>query len=280
MGNTLTIFDLDNTLIQGDSSTVWSQFMVREGLATQKGYLAREARLMADYDRGEMNIADYVALIQAPLAGIPKSDVDALVARCVREAILPRVYPQAWELIRRLRAEGEQMLIISASVSLLVQAVAAALEIDQALGIDVAMVDGGYSGEITGIPSYQQGKVARLAQWREAHPQYDGEVTFYTDSINDLPLCLHADRVRLVNPCPQLQAAGAGYGWNSGADKFFYRPVGSVVPVRISPVGRVRRQPPPGINAAPCLMLSPGGAALTGPTRCDRVRGPGRPGKA
>ncbi|MDQ6256014.1 HAD-IB family hydrolase [Klebsiella pneumoniae] len=195
MGNTLTIFDLDNTLIQGDSSTVWSQFMVREGLATQKGYLAREARLMADYDRGEMNIADYVALIQAPLAGIPKSDVDALVARCVREAILPRVYPQAWELIRRLRAEGEQMLIISASVSLLVQAVA------------------GYSGEITGIPSYQQGKVARLAQWREAHPQYDGEVTFYTDSINDLPLCLHADRVRLVNPCPQLQAAGAGYGW-------------------------------------------------------------------
>lgn len=177
MGNTLTIFDLDNTLIQGDSSTVWSQFMVREGLATQKGYLAREAQLMADYDRGEMNIGDYVALIQAPLAGIPKSDVDALVTRCVREAILPRVYPQAWELIRRLRAEGEQMLIISASVSLLVQAVAAALEIDQALGIDVAMVDGGYSGVIAGIPSYQQGKVARLAQWREAHPQYDGEVT-------------------------------------------------------------------------------------------------------
>ncbi len=69
------------------------------------------------------------------------------------------------------------------------------------------MVDGGYSGEITGIPSYQQGKVARLAQWREAHPQYDGEVTFYTDSINDLPLCLHADRVRLVN---SLSAAAGG----------------------------------------------------------------------
>lgn len=163
MGNTLTIFDLDNTLIQGDSSTVWSQFMVREGLATQKGYLAREARLMADYDRGEMNIADYVALIQAPLAGIPKSDVDALVARCVREAILPRVYPQAWELIRRLRAEGEQMLIISASVSLLVQAVAAALEIDQALGIDVAMVDGGYSGE-----SWGSSPSLRFAWWSAA----------------------------------------------------------------------------------------------------------------
>lgn len=89
MGNTLTIFDLDNTLIQGDSSTVWSQFMVREGLATQKGYLAREARLMADYDRGEMNIADYVALIRGAAGGIPKSDVDALVARCVRGRSCP-----------------------------------------------------------------------------------------------------------------------------------------------------------------------------------------------
>ena len=147
MGNTLTIFDLDNTLIQGDSSTVWSQFMVREGLATQKGYLAREARLMADYDRGEMNIADYVALIQAPLAGIPKSDVDALVARCVREAILPRVYPQAWELIRRLRAEGEQMLIISASVSLLVQAVAAALEIETICPLHGPVLTGGALAE-------------------------------------------------------------------------------------------------------------------------------------
>jgi phosphoserine phosphatase len=117
---------------------------------------------MADYDRGEMNIADYVALIQAPLAGIPKSDVDALVARCVREAILPRVYPQAWELIRRLRAE-EQMLIISASVSLLVQAVAAALEIDQALGIDVAMVDGGYTGSLPGSPAISRG---RWRVWR------------------------------------------------------------------------------------------------------------------
>ncbi|MCS6067040.1 HAD-IB family phosphatase [Klebsiella variicola subsp. variicola] len=147
-----------------------------------------------------MNIADYVALIRAPLAGIPKSDVDALVARCVREAILPPGLSAGVGAHSSSAGRGEQMLIISASVSLLVQAVAAALEIDQALGIDVEMVDGGYSGVIAGIPSYQQGKVARLAQWREAHPQYDGEVTFYTDSINDLPLCLHADRVRLVNP--------------------------------------------------------------------------------
>ncbi|WJV37921.1 HAD family hydrolase [Raoultella terrigena] len=213
MSNALTIFDLDNTLIKGDSSTVWSRFLVREGWISDPDYLAREAMLMADYDRGEMNIADYVALIQAPLIGIPQAEVDGLVARCVREEILPRVYPQAWEVIRTLRARGEQMLVISASVSLLVQAVSDELGIDQALGIDVEMADGGYTGVIAGTPSYQHGKVVRLAQWRQAYPQFAGEVTFYTDSINDLPLCLHADRVRLVNPCPQLAAANEEHRW-------------------------------------------------------------------
>ncbi|MFA7952750.1 HAD family hydrolase [Klebsiella oxytoca] len=213
MGKTLTIFDLDNTLIKGDNSTLWSRFMVREGWVNDADYLAREAMLMDDYDRGEMNIADYVALIQAPLVGVAKQDVDALLARCVREEIMPRVYPQAWDLIRTLQAKGEQILVISASVSLLVQAVAAQLGIEQALGIDVEMVDGGYSGVIAGTPSYQQGKVVRLEQWLAAHPACSGEVTFYTDSINDLPLCLRADRVRLVNPCPQLTAANAQHQW-------------------------------------------------------------------
>ena len=213
MAKNLTIFDLDNTLIKGDSSTVWIRFLVREGWVSDPAYLAREATLMDDYDRGEMNIADYVALIQAPLIGVPKPEVDSLLARCVREEIVPRVYPQAWDLIRTLQAGGEQMLVISASVSLLVQAVAAELGIEQALGIDVEMADGCYSGVIAGTPSYQQGKVVRLAQWRQAHPAYSGEVTFYTDSINDLPLCLHADHVRLVNPCPQLAAANASHNW-------------------------------------------------------------------
>lgn len=213
MSNNLTIFDLDNTLIKGDSSTVWSRFLVREGWVSDPAYLARETLLMDDYDRGEMNIADYVALLQAPLSGVPQVEVDALVARCVREEIVPRVYPQAWDLLQTLRAQGEQMLVISASVSLLVHAVAKVMGIEQALGIDVEMADGGYSGVIAGTPSYQQGKVVRLAVWQQSHPEYSGEVTFYTDSINDLPLCLHADHVRLVNPCPQLTAANARHQW-------------------------------------------------------------------
>ena len=213
MSNTLTIFDLDNTLIEGDSSTLWSRFLVREGWVSDPEYLAREALLMADYDRGEMNIADYVAHTQSPLSGVPMAEADRLVARCVREVILPRVYPQAHQLVQALREQGEQLLIISASVSLLVRAVALELGIDQSLGIDVELADGCYTGVIAGTPSYQQGKVSRLAAWRQQHPHLNGEITFYTDSINDLPLCLHADRVRLVNPCPQLATVNQAHGW-------------------------------------------------------------------
>lgn len=133
---------------------------------------------MADYDRGEMNIADYVALIRAAGRNTEIGRRRAGGPLRARGDPAPGLSPGVGTHSSSA-GRGEQMLIISASVSLLVQAVAAALEIEQALGIDVAMVDGGYSGAIAGIPSYQQGKVARLAQWREAHPQYDGEVTLH-----------------------------------------------------------------------------------------------------
>lgn len=213
MGNMLMIFDFDNILIQGDSSMVWSQFMVCEGLVMQKGYFVCEVWLMVDYDWGEMNIVDYVVLIQVLLVGILKLDVDVLVVCCVCEVILFWVYLQVWEFICCLWVEGEQMLIIFVMVSLLVQVVVVVLEIDQVLGIDVVMVDGGYSGEIIGIFSYQQGKVVCLVQWCEVYLQYDGEVMFYIDFINDLLLCLYVDCVWLVNFCLQLQVVGVGYGW-------------------------------------------------------------------
>ncbi len=105
------------------------------------------------------------------------------------------------------------MLIISASVSLLVNAIAPALGIEHAIGVDVKIKNGCYSGEIDGTPSYQQGKITCLENFLARHPHYDGEIIFYTDSINDLPLCQRADRVYLVNPCQKLAAHGEVMGW-------------------------------------------------------------------
>lgn len=213
MTDTLYLFDLDNTLIEGDSSTYWSEYLVREGLVNDAGYLQQEAQLMADYAVGKMDIHAYVALTLAPLAAMTKEEVDRRVTQWVTDTIMPRVYPQARDLIQTLRAEQQQMMIISASVSLLVKPIARALGIDHATGVDVRIDDGHYSNVISGTPSYQQGKVTCLKVWLAMHPQRNGRMAFYTDSINDLPLCLVADEVVLVNPCPQLQAQGEIHQW-------------------------------------------------------------------
>ncbi|KFB98061.1 phosphoserine phosphatase [Trabulsiella guamensis ATCC 49490] len=213
MTNTLYLFDLDNTLFEGDSSTYWSEYLVREGLVNDAGYLQQEARLMADYAVGKMDIHAYVALTLAPLAMMTKEEVDRRITQWVTDTIMPRVYPQARDLIQTLRARQQQMMIISASVSLLVKPVARALGIDHATGVDLRIDNGHYSNVISGTPSYQQGKVTRLREWLAMHPQRIGRLVFYTDSINDLPLCLVADEVVLVNPCPQLLAQGERRLW-------------------------------------------------------------------
>ncbi|WHP30215.1 HAD family hydrolase [Trabulsiella odontotermitis] len=213
MTDSLYLFDLDNTLIEGDSSTYWSEYLVREGLVHDAGYLQQEARLMADYAVGKMDIHAYVALTLAPLATMTTEEVDRRIMQWVNDTIIPRVYPQARDLIQTLHAEKQHMMIISASVSLLVKPIARALGIDHVAGVDVRIDDGHYSNVISGTPSYQQGKVTRLKEWLAMHPQAGGKMVFYTDSINDFPLCLVADEVVLVNPCPQLQAQGEIRQW-------------------------------------------------------------------
>lgn len=213
MSASLHIFDLDNTLIDGDSSTWWSEYLVREGLVNDDRYLAREAALMEDYARGHMDLHQYVALTLSPLAAMTIPEVDVRVARWVEEIILPRVFPQARALIERLNDQGQPMLVISASASLLVKPIARALGINEAIGVDVLTRDNRYSNRISGTPSYQQGKITRFNAWRENQATVPETVTFYTDSINDLPLCLQADNVVLVNPCAQLRAEGNARQW-------------------------------------------------------------------
>lgn len=215
MSHSLYIFDLDHTLIAGDSSTWWSEYMVREGLVKDDAYLQQEASLMRDYAMGKMDIHQYVALTLAPLTALTRVEADRRIAQWVSDEVMPRVYPQARALIAQLRAEKQHMLIISATVSLLVKPIAHALGIDEALGIDVHIADNRYTPVISGTPSYQEGKIARLQAWMASHGITQSTLTFYTDSINDLPLCLFADNVVLVNPCPQLQKLGECHQWPS-----------------------------------------------------------------
>lgn len=204
MANPLYVFDLDDTLINGDCAMIWNEFLVAKGIATQPNFIEEDKRLMSLYAIGQMEMADYLSYTLAPLCDMPMTQVDALVAECVASQILPKQFSQASDLIGQLKRDNIDMIIISASVSFLVKQVGQALGITDALGIDLVERNNCYTANISGVASYRTGKVTRLEQWLAAQAKSYSTIHFYTDSINDLPLCQYADFTYLVNPCPLL----------------------------------------------------------------------------
>ncbi|WP_417594274.1 HAD family hydrolase [Oceanospirillum sp.] len=209
MNNELFIFDMDDTLIDGDSSTIWNHFLVEKGIVTDPSFLKQDDALMQLYRQGKMSMEDYLSFTLQPLENIPLSQLEQWVDECVSEKIMPRIYPQAKVLLEQLQSQQQEILVISATASLIVQPLAKAMGIHQALGIDLKEEYGRLTAQIEGTASYREGKVKRLEQWLEqlSLDRNRLKIHFYTDSINDLPLCLYADQVHLVNPCPQLTEA-------------------------------------------------------------------------
>ncbi|CAM3757870.1 HAD family hydrolase [Vibrio aquimaris] len=213
MSKPLYVFDMDETLINGDCSMIWNSFLVQKGVVNQPEFLSEDKRLMDLYIQGKMNMQEYLDFAMAPLSELSTNEVDKLVEECVKSEILGRQFTQAASLIESLLKDNIDMLIISASVTFLVQAVGKQIGITNALGIDLQIKDNRYTSRIQGVPSYREGKVTRLEQWLASMAEQYTDIHFYTDSINDLPLCEFADQAYLVNPCPQLAEHGERYNW-------------------------------------------------------------------
>jgi len=209
----LAIFDLDDTLIHGDCSTLWSQEMVRLGWVDGEAFMQRDSELMAAYGRGELAMEDYMAFSLAPLAGRSATDVAVLVAGFIEAVIAPAVYQDARETITRHRAAGDRLLVISASSAHLVVPIAAYLGIDDVLAIDLELEGGHFNGRTRGVLTYREGKVLRLMDWLETEGESLEGASFYSDSRNDLPLLGKVSQPRTVNPDPALLAHAQQAGW-------------------------------------------------------------------
>ncbi|KLN66124.1 HAD family hydrolase [Vibrio sp. VPAP30] len=213
MSKPLYVFDLDETLINADCAMIWNEFMVDKGIATESNFIEEDLRLMSLYAEGKLDMEDYLTFSMTPLADMPVEQVNLLVEECVKTRILDKQFPQSKTLIEQLSRDGIDMLIISASVTFLVEAVGRHLGIHTALGIDLVSEAGHYTAKIQGVPSYREGKVTRLRQWLKECSESYSELHFFTDSINDLPLCQYADYAYLVNPCPRLKAHANQSNW-------------------------------------------------------------------
>ncbi len=213
MSKPLYVFDMDETLVNGDAAMMWNEFLVEKGIASDASFVEEDQRLMGLYTQGKLDMEDYLTFAMQPLADMTTQQVNALVEECVDTKVLPNLFKQTLPLIEQLKRDEIDMLIISASVTFLVEVVGRKLGIPEALGIDLIEKQGCYTSKIEGVPSYREGKVTRLEQWIAAQPTTYSEIHFYTDSINDLPLCEFADYAYLVNPCPRLKALADRPNW-------------------------------------------------------------------
>ncbi|AOS95951.1 Phosphoserine phosphatase [Microbulbifer aggregans] len=210
----LAIFDLDNTLIGGDSDHAWGEFLVQHEHVDGERYRSANDRFYQDYQRGELDIFAYLEFALEPLAQLSRGQLNNLHREFMQEVVSEIWLPRAEELISRHRRQGHHIMIITATNRFVVEPIAERLGVDSLLATEPEEVEGRFTGKVVGHPCYQGGKVVRLHQWLEQNPGFAGdEKWFYSDSINDLPLLQEVDHPVAVDPCPRLQAEAEKRGW-------------------------------------------------------------------
>lgn len=216
MAKSVCFFDLDQTILDGTSISMWCAYIAEKGMVKDpEGFVRRELELEDIYAQGKLNLQEYLDFVIEPISTIPVATLDAMVDGFVEERILPKIYPQAKELFAKLKEQDTVIVLISTTAEVIVNSVGRALglEPDNVIAVRLERINGFYGPKIQGVPSYQEGKVINVEQWFAKHPGYDKNFAFYTDSINDLPLCLAAAEPHAVNPCPLLLDKAQENNW-------------------------------------------------------------------
>jgi HAD superfamily hydrolase (TIGR01490 family) len=210
---TLAIFDLDNTLIGGDSDYLWGQFVCEQGLVDSAQFGRQNEQFFQDYQRGSLDIDAYLRFSLAPLQGHSMETLARWHRQFMESKIAPIMLPRAQALIEQHRQQGHQLLIITATNEFVTRPIAQALGITELLACEAQIVAGCYTGEPRGIPSYHSGKVTRLHNWLEQQPATMEGAYFYSDSHNDLPLLELVERPVAVDPDNKLRARAEQENW-------------------------------------------------------------------
>lgn len=210
----LTIFDLDNTLLGGDSDFLWGRYLCENGIVDENAYRRANEHYYQQYLEGSLDIYEFLEFVFKPLASHDMETLHQWRAAYLEQKIKPIMLPAAQALVESHRSQGDTLLIITATNSFLTSPIAEMLGIDNLIATDPEMLNGRFTGRVAGKPSFQHGKVDRLHNWlRDQDDELEGS-TFYSDSHNDLPLLELVDTPVAVDPDPKLQAVAEQRGWN------------------------------------------------------------------
>ena len=209
----LAIFDLDNTLLSGDSDYLWGEFLVEQNIVDGESYQKSNQDFYDQYLAGTMDIFEFSAFQFKPLADNSMMDLIQWREQYLAEKIAPIILPAAQKLIAKHQQQGDTLLIITATNSFITAPIAAQLGIPNLIATEAEMINGVYTGKVSGTPSYQQGKVSRLNEWLLEHNQSLEGSYFYSDSHNDLPLLELVEQPIVVDADAKLLAIAKQRDW-------------------------------------------------------------------
>lgn len=209
----LAIFDLDNTLIGGDSDHAWGEFLCEKGIVDVEEYRRANDYFYDQYKNGGLDIFEFLAFALKPLAQLPRPKLEQLHQQFMQEKIEPIMLPKAEELLKNHKEKGDFLLIITATNRFVTAPIAERLRVDAIIATDPEEIDGEYTGKVAGIPCFQAGKVERLQAWLAENDHSLEGSYFYSDSHNDLPLLEEVTHPVAVNPDETLEDHANNHLW-------------------------------------------------------------------
>ena len=209
----LALFDLDNTLLAGDSDYAWGQYLVERGIVDGARYEAANQRFYDLYKQGALDIYEFTRFAFTPLK---ENDYDQLLewrAEFVEQKIRPMMLEKAQRAIDEHHERGDTVIVITATNSFVTAPIAAAFGVEHLIATVPEMREGRFTGEVEGTPCFQEGKVTRLKAWLDANDASLDDSTFYSDSHNDLPLLELVTNPVAVDPDDILTTTARNRNW-------------------------------------------------------------------
>lgn len=212
----LAVFDLDGTLLEGDSGFEWPRFLADEGAFDREACEALISRMHAETLAGTLNIAEYLRLQLAPLSAWPRQQIETWRIRFVQEKIIPMIKPRARLLVAQQLRDADLVAIITGTSRYVAEPVAAELGVEHLIATESKEENERFTGSVAGVPCFREGKVARLEAWLEERGlglEDFRESWFYSDSCNDIPLLGRVSHPVAVDPDERLRRYAAQHEW-------------------------------------------------------------------
>lgn len=210
---TLALFDLDNTLIAGDSDYLWGEFLVSKSLVDVQIYKNQNQKFYREYEAGNLDVNSYLRFALSALTQFEPELLNKLHSEFMAECIKPIWLPKAEELLTKHREAGDEIAVITSTNRFVVEPIVQALQVDNLICSEPETKDGRYTGNFVGTPCFAEGKVVKIIEWLQGRTTQLEDAYFYSDSHNDLPLMRKVSKPIAVDPDDQLRNEAEQLDW-------------------------------------------------------------------